>query len=452
MKKLGNSGLSLVLGLLLSVMGFQSAQAQDSFNRQKMNSYVQKLEQNDKVMGSVAIDSAGAEVYAKAFGKADGHAADTQTKYRIGSVTKTFTATMIFQLIEEGKLSLSTKLAKFYPDLPRADGITIEDLLRHQSGLYNFTNAEDYPEWMTEPRSREQLLELFRGQDPQFKPGEKTSYSNTNYVLLGYIIEDLTGDSYADQLQQRIVQPLDLQDTYYGDGIDPGQNEARSFQYKDNDWILAPETDMSIPGGAGAIVSTPDDLTDFIRALFQGELVSQESLDHMTDVENGLGMGLMKIPFYDRYAYGHNGGIDGFQSNLSYFPDDDVAFAFTGNGLNYPMNDVLIGMLSIYFGRDFEIPSMEKTKAIALTKEQMQRYAGNYSSEEIALDIEVFIEKGSLMAQATGQPAIPLTATDSTTMKFEQAGLVMKFDSLRSDKYQEFTLHQHGGEYPFKRQ
>jgi len=452
MKKLGSKGLTLVLTFILSVVGVRPVLAQTDFNRQKMNTFLQKLEQNDKVMGSVAIDSAGTEVYARAVGMADGHAADTQTKYRIGSITKTFTATMIFQLIEEGKLSLSTKLAEFYPDMPQADSITVEHLLRHQSGLYNFTNAEDYQNWMTEQRSKEQLLELFRGQEPQFKPGEKTSYSNTNYVVLGFIIEDITGDSYTDQLQQRIAQPLDLQNTYYGDGIDPEQNEARSFQYEQDGWTLTPETDMSIPGGAGAIVSTPDDLTDFIRALFRGELVSQESLDHMTDVENGLGMGLMKIPFYNRYAYGHNGGIDGFQSNLSYFPEDDVAFAFTGNGLNYSMNDVLIGTLSIYFGRDFEIPSLEKTKAISLSEEQMQRYSGDYSSEEIALEIKVFVEKGSLMAQATGQPAIPLTATDSTTMKFEQAGLVMKFDSLEAGKYRQFTLQQHGGEYLFKRQ
>ncbi len=446
----------LIIGLLmtLAIQSLGKAQSDTYFNKNKLDRYLEKLEQKNKFMGSVAIDSAGKQVYKQSTGyrqlSGDKIEANAKTKYRIGSVTKTFTATMILQLIEKEELSLSTKLAEYYPEIPQADSITVEHLLRHQSGLYNLTNSPDYPEWMTEERSKDQLLELFRGYESQFSPDSQTSYSNTNYVLLGYIIEEVTGKSYASQLEERITKPLNLTDTYYGDGIDPNNNEAASFNYSDLQWRKSSETDMSIPGGAGAIVSTPADLTDFIRALFEEKLISEESLDKMTTIEQGLGMGLMKIPFYDSYAYGHNGGIDGFQSNLSYFPKEKVAFAFTSNGLNHPMNDILIGMLSIYYGKDFEIPSFDR-KTISLSVDQMKSYTGTYASDQIAMKIEIFVEDSTLKARATGQNAFPLTATNKNTMRFDPAGVVMKFDSLKSNKYQRFTLNQSGGSYIFKR-
>ncbi len=445
----------LVLGSLL-VLFFHmrmEAQSAQTFDKQKLDTYIEKLVEEDKWMGSVVIDSAGTIVYSKASGFVDENRereADRNIKYRIGSVTKTFTATMILQLIEEGKLSLSTSLASYYPGLPNAKEITVEHLLRHQSGLFNFTNASDYSDWMTEERSRKQMLELFRKRDPQFEPGTQTSYSNTNYVLLGYIIEDVTRDSYGEQLKQRIAEPLQLENTYYGDEINTEENEAVSFRYSQSKWDVMPETDMSIPGGAGGIVSSTDDLLDFIRALFKGNLISQESLDQMTTINQRLGMGLMKIPFYDSYAYGHNGGIDGFQSNISYFPGEDVALAFVSNGLNYRMNDILIGVLSIYFGKEFEIPSFDE-KTISLSSEQMKKYIGKYESDQLPMDIEIFVDKNTLKAQASGQSAFPLTATNKTTLRFNPAGILMEFDSLKNGKYQRFTLNQSGGTFLFNR-
>src|SRR5699024_5228956 len=112
------------------------------------------------------------------------------------------------------------------------------------------------------------------------------------------------------------------------------------------------------------------------------KVVSDSSLQQMMHIQNSIGMGLMAIPFYDLQALGHGGSIDGFQSMLGYFPEKDVAFAFTGNGINYNANDMYIGLLSIYFGRSFELPSFEKKSAITLDQEDMQKYVGQYSSEE----------------------------------------------------------------------
>ncbi|PAU94761.1 peptidase [Aliifodinibius salipaludis] len=446
---------NVLLGLLIVVLMQSLALGQSSaiFDKQKLDTYLEKLAEKNKMMGSLTIDSAGSTVYHKSVGFRDVEnniQANTDTKYRIGSITKTHTATMIMQLVDEDKLALSTPLAGFYPQIPQAENITIEHLLRHQSGLYNFTNAPDFPDWMTEPRSKEELLQIFYEDDSQFEPGAQASYSNTNYVLLQFILEDITGQSYADLLQDRIVDPLNLQHTHYGDRIEPSENEALSYQYQGKKWRAAPETALSIPGGAGAIVSTNSEMIGFIRALFNGKLVSQQSIDKMTDIEQGLGMGLMRVPFNDRYAFGHNGGIDGFQSHLSYFPEEDVSIALATNGLQHSMNDILIGALSIYFGHDFEIPSFDE-KTITLSVEQMKKYVGVYTTDQLLMEIEVFIEGSTLKAQATGQQSFPLTANSETKMRFDQAGVVMEFDSLENGKYQHFTLNQGGGSFPFTR-
>lgn len=446
-----------VLGLffIAGVSSYSTAVAQNggSFDKQKMTDYLQKLAQEKKLMGSVVIDSAGQQVYQLSLGykklSPDSLQSDAETVYRIGSITKMFTAVIIFQLIDEGKITLETKLSSYYPNLPNADQITIQHLLKHQSGLYNFTDAPDYPDWMTQARTKEQMVALFKSHDPQFNPGSKTRYSNTNYVLLGYITEDITDESYRSQLQKRIIAPLNLANTYYGNPIDTPR-EAASFRMVKSKWEAVPQTDMSIPHGAGAIVSTPDDLTDFMQALFNGHLISEASFKEMTNIQERWGMGIMQIPFFDKTSFGHNGGIDGFQSHLSYFPDQDVTLAFTANGLNYSLNDILIGILSIYFGLPFEIPSFNQP-TLTLSSSQKQRYIGSFSSGQLPMDIKIFIEKDQLKAQASGQPSFPLTATNDTTLRFDPAGVIMKFDSLSNNKFQRFTLNQSGGSFLFQR-
>jgi D-alanyl-D-alanine carboxypeptidase len=127
-----------------------------------------------------------------------------------------------------------------------------------------------------------------------------------------------------------------------------------------------------------------------------------------------------------------------------------VALAFVSNGLNYQMNDIMIGVLSIYFGKEFEIPSFDE-KTISLSTEQMKKYVGMYVSDQLPMDIEIFVEKNTLKGQASGQSAFPLTATNKRTLRFNPAGILMEFDSLKNDRYQRFTLNQSGGSFLFKR-
>jgi CubicO group peptidase (beta-lactamase class C family) len=424
------------------------SQTDAEFDRAKMDSLFAKIDEEKQGMGSIAIAKNGEQVYQNAFGYADigeNITANTTTTYRIGSISKTFTAAIVMQLVEENKLSLATNLSEYFPQVPNADKITIEQMLRHRSGLFNFTSAEDYTEWMEEPKSRDELIDKMVENGTVFEPGEKAEYSNTNYVLLSYIAEKIDGKEFADILQDRITEPLKLEHTYYGGKINPEENEARSYTLLD-DWQAATETDMSVPAGAGAIVSNPTDLTTFFSALFTGEVVSESSLEEMTELVDGIGLGMFQIPFYDKRAFGHNGGIDGFQSNAAYFPQDSVAIAYTTNGVEMGMNDILIGALSIYFGKDYELPEFKPGPK--LSSEDLEAYLGVYSSPTFPLDVTITKEGATLIGQATGQPSFQLKAYETHKFKFDPAQLKLEFIP-EEDK---MILRQGGGEFELTRE
>ncbi len=436
---------TLILNLFLLSTMVLSAQ---SFDQEKMTEFFDHIEANDKGMGSIALSKDGKVVYQRAFGYVDRDkemAANTDTKYRIGSISKTFTAVLILQMVEEGKLSLDTHLSKYYPTVPNADKITIAHLLKHRSGLFNFTNKEDYLTWMEQPQSKESLLQRIVDNGTEFEPGEKTEYSNTNFVLLSWIAEKVDGKPFADLLKERILTKTGLTNTYYGGKINTEKNEAQSY-VKLGEWQPSTETDMSVPWGAGALVSTPTDLATFFYELFNGDLLTQESLDQMTDIQDGLGMGLMQLPFYERSAYAHNGGIDGFQSSAAYFPEDKVTIAYISNGVVLSMNDILIGALSIYFGKEYELPDFKP--ALELTSEQLDPYLGTYSSADFPLKVTITKKENTLIAQATGQPTFPLEAYEEHKFKFEQAGVKLEF----VPENEEVILRQGGGEWTLKKE
>ena len=248
---------TLLLTGLLGLACFASRAQQ--VNTAKLDSLLTALAASNKMMGSVALSREGQVVYRRAFGDqqlglagAPNTPATADTRYRIGSATKMFTATMIFQLIEEKKLTPATPLAAFFPRLPNARLITVDDLLSHRSGLHDFTTDSAFGGYHTRPRTPAELLAIIGQARPDFAPGTRFGYSNSNYVVLGYIIEKLTKMPYAQALQKRVVAKAGLLHTYYGGKINPQNHEASSYEATGAGWQLAPETDMSIPGGAGA--------------------------------------------------------------------------------------------------------------------------------------------------------------------------------------------------------
>jgi CubicO group peptidase (beta-lactamase class C family) len=398
-----------------------------SFNTLKLDSLLKLLEENNKTMGSLAFSKNGNILYTKAIGYSmitpqQKIAATEKTKYRIGSITKMFTATLIFQLIDDGKLDITTTLDKYFPTVPNANTITIGNMLNHHSGIHSFTDDSTYLKWMTEPKTHKEIIRIISASQPEFEPGSKAIYSNVNFILLGYIIEKIINKSYGEVLQEKICSKIGLNDTYYGGKTDVTKNESYSFKYT-ADWEQQSETDLNIPHGAGAIVSTPSDLIKFIDALFAGQLISETSLNNMKTITDGIGKGIYRFP-YDQALYGHGGTIDGYNALLCYLPGEKLAVAFCSNGTNYSTNDIILGVLQIYFNRPYSLPVFS---TYTVDPEELDKYLGVYSNTQIPLKITIAKNNGKMTGQATGQPAFPLEPAAEHVFKFDMAGIVIKF-------------------------
>jgi len=417
-----------------------------TFDKQKMDRFFELLETEQKGMGSLSIFKDGKELYQKSIGYLsieDDIKSNDKTAYRIGSISKTLTATIILKLAEERKLSLEDKLSKYFSDLPNANDITIEMLLKHRSGLFNFTDAPEYLDYMEKPHSREDLLSIFKKNGYSFKPNSKAEYSNTNYSLLAFIAEDVSKLSYYGLVQTYIIKPLDLKFTDVGEEIRISHNQAKSYTKLGN-WVPATQTHMSVPIGAGSIISTPTELNIFFDGLFKGKLISISSLNRMCQIVEDYGMGIFTFPFHDKTAYGHNGGIDGFNSMSCYFKDEDVAITYLSNGVDYNVNDIIIGALSIYFSTDYDLPEFIAT--IKLNEEELRPFIGVYKSPTFPLDITITVENNILICQATDQPSFPLEATSKNTFKFDAAQLEIEFPEENK-----LILKQAGGVFELKK-
>ncbi|MBG16450.1 MAG: peptidase [Crocinitomicaceae bacterium] len=440
----------MIKTILITFLTFAISQiglAQTNFDKTKLDNYFNALEQNNKFMGSVAVSNNGEVIYTKSVGFADFEnnvKATDNSKYRIGSISKTFTAVLILKAVEEKKLNLNQTIDKWFPTFKNAKKITIEHLLRHRSGIHNFTNDKDYLSWNTQPKTEEKMVEIIAKGGSDFNPDSKAEYSNSNFVLLTYILEKTYGNSYSDLLEEYIAKPIGLSNTYVFGKINPNNNESKSYRFAGT-WKVEPETDFTVPLGAGAIISTPTDLTKFSDALFDGKLLTRQSIEIMKTIKDGYGIGLFQIPFYRSIGYGHTGGIDGFSSVYSHFPDDNISYALVSNGTNMNNNDISIAVLSAVYDKPYEIPVFTTYN---LTSEDLDKYLGVYSSKQIALKITITKDGNTLIAQGTGQPAFPLDATDKDKFKFDQAGA--KFEFNLTDK--KMILFQGGGRIEFTKE
>ncbi|GAB1374294.1 serine hydrolase domain-containing protein [Bacteroidales bacterium] len=415
--------LTTLIVLTLSHIGL----AQTNFDKTKLDNYFNALEQNNKFMGSVAVSKNGEIIYKKSIGFADVEnniKATEKSKYRIGSISKTFTTVLILKAVEENKLNINQTIDKWFPVILNAKEITVKHLLSHRSGIHNFTNNKDYLTWNTQPKTEKELVEIIVKGGSDFNPDSKAEYSNSNFVLLTFILEKTFSKSYSDLLQEFIVKPLGLTNTYVFGKINPLNNECKSYSFEGT-WKLETETDYTVPLGAGAITSTPTDLTKFADALFNGKLVTNESLEIMKTIKDGYGIGLFQIPFYNSVGYGHTGGIDGFSSVYSHFADDKISYALISNGTNFNNNNISIAVLSAVYDKPYEIPTFT---AFNLTSEDLDKYLGVYSSNQIQLKITITKEGNTLIAQGSGQPSFPLEATGKDKFKFDQAGAEFEFN------------------------
>ncbi len=292
---------------------------------------------------SVAAGRGAELVFSKAFGSADLEfdvPADEETMFRIGSVTKQFTAAAVVRLAEREKLVIDELLTKYLPDYP-AQGreVTLRHLLTHTSGIPSYTNLG--PAWLqlvSRELTHEEMLDLFQDQPFEFEPGTRWSYNNSGYYLLGMVIERASDLSYADYLGQEFFEPLGLTRTRYDSNGEVIKNRAQGYGFEDgrtwNDRLIG----MSQPGAAGGLISTARDLVRWQIALVSGQVVSPAGYEEMTlpylladghETTYGFGLGLPDVA--GQRCISHGGGIFGFNSWLGYFPDQQLSVAVISN-------------------------------------------------------------------------------------------------------------------------
>jgi D-alanyl-D-alanine carboxypeptidase len=433
--------ISLVTIMTSVLFTITYAQALD---KAKLDQLFDRLLEKNKGMGSITIAKDGKILYTRSFGyrQINGTAKEpltANTKYRISSITKTYTAVMIFQLIEEGKLKLSDKLDKFFPQIPNAGKITIAQILSHRSGIPNVAPNGSAMQPKTE---EERVAEIAKGQ-PDFEPDSKHLYSNSGYVLLGYIVEKVGGKPYQEALKERITSKLGLKDTYMGTGnTDPGRKESLSYRYL-GEWKESREPDFSLTAGAGAILSTPADMVKFIQGLFDLKLVSQNSLNQMKTMRDGEGMGMEPFTFAGKTLYGHTGGSGTSGAWLAYYPEEKLAMAYTTNAKVYPVANIVSGIFDIYWNEPFEIPSFDVLK---LSPEILDQYVGVYTASDAPVKWTITRNDSTLSIQGD-QSSIPLEATAGNKFTIT-TGVTVEFDAAKK----QMTIKRPQGERVFTKE
>ena len=372
----------------------------------------ERLAQPGGVGLSVAVAQHGKILLAKGYGRADAEfdvPANEQTMFRIGSVTKQFTAALVMRLVEQEKLALDHELAKHVPDFPlQGRKVTIEQLLQHTSGIKSYTDiGEAWKRVWPLELTHAELLALVEGAPFDFEPGSDWRYNNTGYYLLGMVIEKVAGRSYAEHLQAELCAPLGLARTRYDSNRELITNRAQGYTLDGEQLVNDQMIGMAQPGAAGGILSTAGDLVRWQMALTSGKVVRPESFSKMctpTVLPNGhdtrYGFGLKMDELADRPRVCHGGGIFGFNSMLFWLPGEDLHVAVISNG--EPLESAELADAIAYAVLGIEPPTV---KDEPIPAELIARTSGDYVFASIGMEARVFEREGRLMVQASGQDA-----------------------------------------------
>ncbi|WP_373493312.1 serine hydrolase domain-containing protein [Aquiflexum sp.] len=415
--------------------------------KEKLDTLLLSLEENQKFMGSVSVAKNGKVIYSRAVGFQDidiNKKATLNTIYKVGSISKMYTATLVLRAVEEGKLLLDTKLAEFFPSIPNSEFISIEQMMGHRSGIFSVTSQRNYSDWKEAEITRAEMITKTSESKPAFEPGTNVKYSNSNYILLSYILEEVYNKTYGEILEKEIIRPLKLKNTYPDGNYSLSQQESHSYRFL-GDWEKMPQTHPMVSMGAGFIKSTPTELIRFQEALLGGKLIRKESLAKMMSFENGMGYGMFEFNYSGRKSYGHTGDIDGFVSFVAHQPEDRITIVITSNGMNFSNSEIVQQIFNTLYEHNASLPLLFK---LEIEDSELDKLSGTYSSAQAPIKIVVSHKNGYLIAQASGQDPFLLHAESQTVFKHLQAGIVLEFGHNSS----EVILKQGSKEMKFTRE
>ena len=413
-----------------------------------MEDVVQPYVRDKTFMGTVLVARGSDVIFSKAYGSAnlEWDVPNTPvTKFRLGSITKQFTAASILLLEERGKLKLDDPIKKYLPDAPAAwDPITIFNLLTHTSGIPNFTNLPNYRSLKLEDSPVAKTVGTVRDKPLDFAPGEKMSYSNSGYLVLGDLIERVTGGSYEKFVTDNIFTPLGMKDSGYDSNTALIARRAAGYMPSPSGPVNAGFVHMSIPHAAGALYSTTEDLLRWEQGLFGGKLLSAASLEKMTTpFKGGYALGVAVQTANGRKAVQHGGGIDGFNTFLAYYPDTKVTVAVLSN-INGGAPTQIAGKLA-EVAHGGTVPSTSQRNEMTLPVATLKKYVGTY---EVAPGVNMLIRLvgDHLTTQLTGQQQFQIFAESETKFFLKVVDAQVEFFTDAQGAVSHAVMYQNGRE------
>jgi CubicO group peptidase (beta-lactamase class C family) len=435
---------SLLIAASFLVLWAVPALAQDV--SAKLDEYLSTAAAQHQFSGSALVAQNGKVLLGKGYGMASIELDvpnTAQTRFRLGSITKQFTAAAILLLQEQGKLSVGDSVCKFIADCPAAwQPVTVHHLLNHSGGVPNFTSFPEYTKTMMIASPLDATIARFKNLPLSFTPGEKFTYSNSGYILLGAIIEKVSGRSYADFLQANIFDPLKMANTGYDRHDRIIRSRASGYSNQGGAWSNAAYLDMSIPHAAGALYSTVEDLYTWDQALYGDKLLSAKSRDAMfTPGHNQYGYGFGIQQMFGRRMIAHGGGINGFSTYIARYTDDKVTVIVLSNLQQANAGRFARDLAAAVFGEKYEVPGTQTD--VKVDTKILEGYVGKY---ELAPNFYLNVRRDGerLFTQATGQSEVEIFPESETKFYLKVVEAQITFVKDQGGKVTHLILHQGG--------
>jgi CubicO group peptidase (beta-lactamase class C family) len=402
-------------------------------------------------MGSVLVARGDDVLFSRGYGFANLEwkiPNSPSTKFRLGSVTKQFTAACILLLEERGKLKTDDLVKKYMPDAPPAwDKITIYHVLTHTSGIPSYTDFPDHNP--VNPITPHDLVAQFRDKPLDFQPGESWHYSNSGYSLLGYLIEKVSGETYQEFVQTNIFTPLHMNDSGYDISAVILPQRAAGYTPGPNGLVNASFVHMTYPFSAGALYSTTEDLLRWEQGLFGGKVLSAASLQKMTTpFKNDYAFGLEVHTLGGHKVIQHNGAINGFSTMLAYYPDETLTVAVLCNVNGPGPSQISPKLAAVAHGEPVVWPS--DRKEITVSPTILEPYAGTYELR-LGLANVITLENGHLMSQISGQQKVGLFAESETKFFLKVTDAEVEFVKDAKGAVTHLVIDQNGREIKWPR-
>ena len=355
--------------------------------------------------GSVLAAKNGRVILKTGYGPADvdGQVPNTpETKFPLASITKTFTAAAVMMLEEEGFLKLNDPISKYLEDYPpeAASRVTVHHLLSHTSGIPEAAADPRSLGDLSQPRTPGELVALFKDKPLDFEPGSEYRYSNSGYIVLGRIIESVSGKQYYDFVRERILLPLGMKDSGVCAGESPLPRSAVGYmEGRDGRLMKAPVVHPSLGYSAGAFCSTVGDLLNWNKGLDSAKILSQASLEKMFKPSlGGYGYGWLIMEAWGCKSIAHGGGAPGFASWIERWPDEEAFIAVLSNNGRTPAGEIGRSLAAILFGQAYELP--RPLAAVSLSTDVLDEYVGTYRIDDrttrrvVRQGRALFVERG----------------------------------------------------------